>query len=171
MQSNKNKLKDPSVKCFAPLKGKSPKILILGTMPGQASLEKQQYYGYTHNSFWKIMFDMFNIPFSADYKERQKLIKSRDIALWDTIASCQRQGSSDTAIKDIKYNNIGKFLKDNAAVKAVFFNGQFAHKVFIKGIAGNISIDIFVLPSTSPANTVKYDKKLKEWLKIRAFLD
>lgn len=162
--------KDNIINCFEPLKGSSPKVLILGTMPGGASLRRHEYYGYEHNAFWKLMFDILETPFSDKYAGRVKLLKSKGIALWDTIAECERQGSSDTAIKNIVYNDIESFLKKNKSIKAVVLNGKFAHKVFTKAVKNDIEAEILVMPSTSPANTVKYAEKLKKWRKIKEFL-
>lgn len=164
MSGNKNKLK-----CFAPLIGKNPKVLVLGTMPGGAALRKREYYGYEHNAFWKIMFDIFETPFSIDYKVRTDLLKSNFVALWDTIAECEREGSSDTAIKNIVYNDVEDFLKKYKTIKAVFLNSKFAYKIFLKAVKNDIKPEVLVMPSTSPANTVKYEKKLSEWLKIKDF--
>ena len=166
MSGNKDKLR-----CFAPLIGKNPKVLILGTMPGGTALKKQEYYGYEHNAFWKIIFEIFDTEFSTDYKIRTKLLKDKGIALWDTIASCMREGSSDTAIKNIVYNDIESFLEKNTTIKAVFLNSKFAYEIFKKAVKKDIKPKIFVMPSTSPANTIKYEKKLKEWETIRNFLD
>lgn len=170
-KSLRNKTEGEILKCFAPLKGKNPKILILGTMPGGAALRKQEYYGYEHNAFWKIMFEIFKKPFSANYKDRTNLLKSNFVALWDTIATCEREGSSDTAIKNIVYNDIESFLKKNKTIKAVVLNSKFAHKIFLKAVKNDINPKILVMPSTSPANTVKYARKLKEWQAIKEFLD
>jgi hypoxanthine-DNA glycosylase len=169
---NKNKLaaKGGIIRCFEPLKGKNPKVLILGTMPGGAALRKKEYYGYEHNAFWKIMFDIFEVPFSTDYKKRTMLLKSNYIVLWDTIASCEREGSSDTAIKNIVYNDIEAFLDKNKTIKTIILNSKFAHKIFLKAVKGDTGRLILVMPSTSPANTVKYEKKLEEWVKIKEFL-
>jgi hypoxanthine-DNA glycosylase len=163
--------KDKIIRCFAPLKGKNPVVLILGTMPGGAALRKKEYYGYEHNAFWKIMFDIFETRFSADYGIRTNLLKNNGIALWDTIASCEREGSSDTAMKNIVYNNIEGFLKENKSVKAIFLNSKFAHKIFLKAVKADIEQKVFVMPSTSPANTVKYEKKLEQWAKIKEFIN
>ena len=167
MSGNKDKL----IRCFAPLASKNPKVLVLSTMPGGAALRKKEYYGYEHNAFWKIIFDIFDVPFSSDYKVRKNLLKSNFVALWDTIASCERQGSSDTAIKNIIYNDIESFLKKHESIRAVFLNSKFAHKIFLKAVKGSINPQVLVMPSTSPANTVKYEKKLRQWLAIKEFLD
>jgi hypoxanthine-DNA glycosylase len=164
-----NKSKGGVLKCFAPLAGKAPKVLILGTMPGGTALKKRQYYGYEHNAFWKIMFEIFETPFSADYKVRANFLKSNSVALWDTVASCERKGSGDAAVKNAAYNNIEGFLQKHKSVKAVFLNGRSAYKFFLKAVKNEITACVFTLPSTSPAHAVPYAKKLAEWLKIKDF--
>lgn len=166
MSGNKNKL----IYSFKPLKGENPKVLILGTMPGKASLAKQEYYGYEYNAFWKIIFEILEKPFSSDYGIKEKLLKEKGIALWDTIESCQRKGSSDASIKNIKYNDIESFLENNPGIRAIFLNGKSAYNIFIKAIKNKIKPEIFIMPSTSPANTVKYDVKLLQWVKVKEFL-
>ena len=168
MPVNKNIVN--AVKCFVPLAGKEPKVLILGTMPGKASLEKRQYYGYEHNAFWKLMFEILGVPFSESYKEKIKLLKSNFVALWDVISDCQRKGSSDTAIKNIIYNDISGFLDKHKSIKAVFLNGKRAQKEFIKAVNCKMPAMVLPMPSTSPANTIKYAVKLKEWKKIKDFI-
>ena len=168
MQVNKDIVN--AARCFAPLAGKEPKVLILGTMPGKASLEKRQYYGYKYNAFWKLMFDILGVPPGKSYKDRTKLLKSGSVALWDVISSCQRKGSSDTAIKNTIYNDISGFLDKHKSIKAVFLNGKAAHKAFIKAVSGKTGAKVFAMPSTSPANTVKYAVKLEKWKKIKDFI-
>lgn len=161
---------DNRLNCFKPLKAKKPKILILGTMPGNASLESNEYYAYKHNAFWKIMFELLETQFSEKYEEKKKLVLNNNIALWDTISSCLRVGSSDTAIKDVQYNDINGFLIKNKDIKAVFLNGQLAAKLFYKSGITFSKIKVFIMPSTSPANTIKYEQKLKQWARIKEFI-
>jgi G:T/U mismatch-specific DNA glycosylase len=170
MSGNKDKLK-----CFSPLTGKNPKILILGTMPGGESLKKQEYYAYSRNVFWKLLFEVLNKPFKDSYKDRVNLIKNNAIALWDTLLSCERKNSSDSKIKKGSevYNDIYGLLKKNKSIRAVFFTSKTAEKYFEKGLDGKflpLEIHREYLPSPSPANTVKYEKKLEQWLVIKDFL-
>ena len=74
-------------------------------MPGKISLEINEYYGYKHNAFWKIMFDIFETEYSNDYKIKQNLLKNNNIALWDMLKFCKRTGSLDSNIKNEEANN------------------------------------------------------------------
>lgn len=80
---------------FKPIVNENSKILILGTMPGERSIKLQQYYGHGRNQFWKIIFELFNEPFTKDYNKRTELLLRKKIALWDVISHCESKGSSD----------------------------------------------------------------------------
>ena len=84
---------------FPPISNIESKVLILGTMPGIASLKLNQYYGHTRNNFWKLLFEIFNEPFSTDYEIRKKMLLKNNVALWDVIKVCVREGSLDCDIK------------------------------------------------------------------------
>ena len=86
------------IQSFPPIISKKSKILILGSIPGTKSLEKKEYYAHPQNHFWKLLFCMFGEEFSADYQDRLKLLEKYHIALWDTIESCEREGSQDVKI-------------------------------------------------------------------------
>jgi len=96
-------------KALLPIIEKSSRILILGTMPGEQSIAKQQYYGNPSNQFWKILFTIFNEDFSLSYEDRKALLSKHKIALWNVLASCQRQGSSDAKIIEEVPNDLDKF--------------------------------------------------------------
>lgn len=148
---------------FAPIIANNPKILILGTMPGEASLKLQQYYGFPQNAFWRILFEVYQIPFSEDYQERTKLILTQHLALWDVLQYCKREGSLDSAIKEEVPNVIGELLRQNTTIHKILFNGQKAKAYFDKYIK-NTELELCVLPSTSPANaSMKFDEKFELW--------
>ena len=101
----------PLLRSFKPFVDSNSKILILGTMPGPMALEKQEYYGFTGNHFWKILFRLFDIFDPLSYSEKVALIKEKRIALWDVFKSCERTGALDSAIRCAEYNNIPGLLK------------------------------------------------------------
>ncbi|MGB2579670.1 TDG/mug DNA glycosylase family protein [Elusimicrobium simillimum] len=151
-------------KCFAPLTAPNPKILILGTMPGEDSLAMEEYYGHGRNAFWPIMFKFFGAEFSADYNVKKRLITGGGLALWDTVASCKREGSLDSDIKDIAPNDINGFIKKHPSIRQVFFNGKSAEKFYFKYNTRLEGVEYIPLPSTSPAYAAKsFDFKLKAW--------
>lgn len=133
-------------------------------MPGIASLQQQQYYGHPRNHFWKIIAHLYNsneIP--TDYEDRKNILLQNNIALWDVLEFCEREGSLDIAIKNPKPNAILNLLAEQPSISRIIFNGKESHKLFMKyfGILENITYRI--VPSTSPANTMKFETKFENW--------
>ena len=94
------------ISSFLPIIDAQSEILILGSIPGVKSLEKQQYYGHPQNKFWKIIFELLNEEFTDDYTQRIATISKHHIALWDVIDSCERKGSLDSEIRNEEANQI-----------------------------------------------------------------
>ena len=143
--------------------------LILGSMPGVESLRRQQYYAYKHNCFWRIMAEFFSFDYNISYAERMNYLRRNRIALWDTVQCCVRPGSMDSDIKHAKPNDFERLFKDCPNITKIFFNGQTAHKLFIKHQKQMRlpELELIVLPSTSPANAAtSYQKKLKAWRQL-----
>lgn len=151
-------------KAFTPIVSMSSKILILGTMPGEKSLKLQQYYGNRGNHFWKIMFEMFGIPFSDDYDERINLLMKHGIALWDVLQFCEREGSLDSNIKNEIANDFEAFYNAHPNIMHVFFSSKNAAKYYDKYVGRRNNIVYDILPSPSGANATKsFKEKLQEW--------
>lgn len=156
--------------------GKDAHVLILGSMPGAQSLTKQQYYANPRNRFWRIMYALFNQEYvNPSYAEKTNFVKKHQIALWDSIHYCKRQGSLDSAIKDEEPNNIPGLLRAYPDIRAIAFNGSKSFAVFKKHFKALIpnSIDLMKMPSTSPTPS-RYPKtlneKIEEWSKIKKYL-
>lgn len=155
---------------FKPISDAESKILILGTMPGEKSLEVQQYYGHPLNQFWKLMFTIFEQPFSVSYQEREALLRANHIALWDVLSHCEGEGSADTSIKNEIANDFDTFYKNHPCIKHVFFASKQAEKFYSKYAGKREGVTYQVLPSPSPANAVKsFEQKLMEWKQIRLY--
>lgn len=154
---------------FPPIANESSRILILGTMPGKDSLRADQYYANTRNSFWKIIFALFDKSFSTDYEVRKKLLLDNKVAIWDTLRVCLREGSSDSSITGFEPNDLGGFVKNHASIKTVFLNGKDAALYFRTFYDGPIINQIY-LPSTSAANAIGWERKFKEWSLILNYL-
>jgi hypoxanthine-DNA glycosylase len=161
---------------FAPIADKNAKILILGSMPSETSLSKQQYYGHERNAFWPIMESLFNADARIkinNYKQRQNMIIENNIAVWDVLKSCYRKGSLDTAIKmnSIQTNDFYSFFSTHQAIRKVFFNGAKAETIYKRYVLNNMShfaglIKYNRLPSTSPAYaTMTLQQKSAAWSK------
>ena len=158
------------ISSFPPLISEDSKVLILGSVPGIKSLEMQEYYAHPQNKFWRILFELFDEEFTTDYCGKIKLLKKYKIGVWDVIDSCQRKGSLDTEIKNENHHNILKLLEDFPSIKVIFCNGQKSFKTLNKILPNDLEIPIVVLPSTSPAYTIPYEKKLQEWSVIKSYL-
>lgn len=117
---------------FEPIADAGSRILILGTMPGERSLQLQQYYGHAGNHFWKIMFSILEQPFSTDYAERIKLLKDHKIALWDVLQNCEGRGSSDNAIKNEIPNDFKAFYNQHKNIKSVLFASKKAEEFYTR---------------------------------------
>lgn len=158
------------ISSFPPIVSKDSKILILGSVPGIKSLEMQEYYAHPQNKFWRILFELFQQDFTSDYAEKIQFLKRNGIAVWDVIDSCERKGSLDTEIKNANHHNILQLLQDFPSIKAIFCNGQKSFKTLSKILPDDLQIPIMVMPSTSPAYTIPYEKKLQEWSTVKSFL-
>ncbi|MGA9574683.1 MAG: DNA-deoxyinosine glycosylase [Lysobacterales bacterium] len=153
---------------FAAVARPDARVLVLGSMPGVASLEAGQYYAFPHNAFWKIMGDLFGAEPQLDYASRLQILHDNGIALWDVIRTCIRPGSLDSAIRDegMQTNDFSGFFKQHPHIRQVYFNGQKAAGLFRKHVVPELSATYayHVLPSTSPANAGKtYAAKLEAW--------
>jgi hypoxanthine-DNA glycosylase len=149
---------------FLPVISEKPIVLILGTMPGIASLQQQQYYGHPRNHFWKIMSHLYNsteIP--NDYVDKTRLLLENNLALWDVLHSCDRNGSLDMHIKNPIPNQLPKLLQAHPSIAKIVFNGKESHLLFIKNFRQISDINHQIVPSTSPANTMKFEFKLDLW--------
>jgi hypoxanthine-DNA glycosylase len=139
-------------------------ILILGTMPGAMSLAKQEYYANPRNHFWKILYTHFGaLPIPENFKEKVQFLKYNKIGLWDVLENCERKGSLDIHIKNQKENDFEALLNEFPSITKIVFNGKQSHAFFYKRFGQIEGITYFVMPSTSPANTMAFENKLKIW--------
>jgi TDG/mug DNA glycosylase family protein len=158
---------------FAPVAAPDARLLILGSMPGIASLEAAEYYAFPRNVFWKIMGDLFAADPLLDYQSRLQTLTANHIALWDVIQACQRPGSLDSAISEegMATNDFNDFLKQFPQITHIYFNGQKAAGLFEKKVKPTLTghYQYHALPSTSPAYAaMNYAGKLEAWSVIRA---
>lgn len=154
-------------KSFAPIIDHNCRILILGSMPGVKSLTEQQYYAHPYNRFWRLMCLLLDedIPLN-DYAAKTDMLLKNDIALWDTLAYCEREGSLDSDINGEIPNDIVGLLNDYPRLITIVCNGGKASSAFRKYFAKQISQDIkvYYLHSTSPANArMTLDALADEW--------
>ncbi|MDD5699501.1 MAG: DNA-deoxyinosine glycosylase [Victivallaceae bacterium] len=148
--------------------------LILGSMPGVASLRRRQYYAHPHNCFWRIMGELLEFDYRRAYAERIEYLLEHRIALWDTAERCIRPGSMDSDIKQVQPNDFEALFRKCPGIGKIFFNGQTAHRLFLKHCRQMRlpETELIVLPSTSPANaSIPYSKKLEVWRQIKERVD
>lgn len=157
---------------FPPIAAPNAEILILGSMPGQASLAANEYYAHPRNGFWPIMAQLLNFDPKAPYAERLQALTLARIALWDVLHSCTRRGSLDANIDSDSSiaNDFSAFLGQRPSIKRIFFNGAKAESTFIKHVTPKLDssgILISRLPSTSPAHAaLSFEEKLQAWKAI-----
>lgn len=153
---------------FRPIAGRRPKVLILGSLPGAASLRLKQYYGHPRNRFWDLVGDVLGEDLRAlTYARRLGRLKARGIALWDIVKQARRRGSLDADIQDASHNEAGEFVKTRR-IEAVFCNGSTAYALYKRRYGHP---NVFRLPSSSPANaSIPYAVKRRAWRRIRAYL-
>jgi len=148
-------------------------ILILGSMPGKASLQAGQYYAHPRNQFWPILGELVGAEPALDYVERTRALMSAGIALWDVLKSCYRSSSLDADIdkSSIIVNDFAAFFAGHPHIRQVFFNGATAEQAFRRYVLPDIDAEDLVLqrlPSTSPAHAgMSYQQKLQRWQSIK----
>lgn len=150
--------------CFPPVAQPDAETLILGSMPSVQSLAQGFYYAHPRNAFWRIMADIFDCPPPQTVEEKRQLMTGHRLALWDSIHSCQRPGSLDSSIRAVQANDFASLFDCCPNISRICFNGRTAHAQFAAH-AGEFlqGRQALLLPSTSPAYTMKYEQKLELW--------
>lgn len=158
------------IRSFPAVVGRRPKVLILGTLPGIASLRLGQYYGHPRNKFWELLGAALELDLrSMSYARRLRALKARGVALWDVVADARRAGSLDAAIRGERHNEVLDLILKRR-IRAVFFNGGVARAMFERRF-GKPPVPSFLLPSSSPAYaSVSFAAKARGWRRIRPFL-
>ncbi|MEE9355014.1 MAG: DNA-deoxyinosine glycosylase [Methylococcaceae bacterium] len=158
------------IESFPPLIAEHCKVLVLGSMPGEESLRRQQYYAHPRNAFWPIMQQIFGWH-ETTYELRSHQLVTSGVAVWGVLQRCTRSGSLDASIdpKSIEVNDFDRLLNRYSAINSVFFNGGTAAKVFNKNVLPKLSGDLLhlsyqQLPSTSPAHAaMTLNQKTAAW--------
>lgn len=159
---------------FPPIASANAHTLILGSMPGIKSLQANQYYAHPQNLFWPFMSELLRFDLSLAYEERTTKLKENDIALWDVLQHCHRQGSLDSDIRkdSMVPNDFLGFLEQHQSIRHIFFNGKKSEEVFRRYVMNAIQTDFpgiryTGLPSTSPANaSIKREEKFRQWQQV-----
>ena len=161
---------------FPPIASADARVLVLGSMPGQKSLDHQQYYAHPGNSFWKIICDTTE-SVADNYEARKALVLKNNIAVWDVLLHCERRGSLDSNIKSgsMVCNDFRTFFSQHKKISSILFNGKTAERVYRRHVEEPhpdlydplpAKPVLYPLPSTSPAMaSLKYREKLDIWSK------
>ena len=148
---------------IAPVFDKSSRILILGSFPSVKSREAMFFYGHPQNRFWPVLAAVLGCERPTTIEEKKRLALTHHIALWDTIASCEIEGSSDSSIRDAVPTDLSVLLA-HAPIRAVFCNGQTAFRLYGRYQEQETGLPAMLLPSTSPANAAySVPRLLESW--------
>lgn len=157
---------------FAPVVAPAARILILGSLPGEASLAAQRYYAHPQNQFWRLtgaVIGREDLP-SFDYDARLETLVAAGIGLWDTVASATREGSLDAAIREAEHAPLAELVARLPHLRAVGFNGKTSARIGRAQLAGS-SLALVDLPSSSPAYaSLAFAAKRERWLQLKQFL-
>jgi len=155
---------------FPPIAARNARVLVLGSMPSEASLAAHEYYAFRHNQFWRIAGELCGVAPDASYARRKAALKRRRIALWDVVAKCVRPGSLDASIREdsIRVNDFAAFLAAHPQIRRVCFNGRKAESAWRRHVLPSLpatrKLEYRLLPSTSPAHAgMGYRSKLRAW--------
>jgi hypoxanthine-DNA glycosylase len=157
------------IRSFAPVAESSATLLILGSIPGLASLRAGQYYAHPRNQFWRILGEVIDVESERPYADRVRRLTSSRIALWDVLQSCMRAGSLDADIESgsIVPNDFVRFFTGHPQIRRVVFNGSTAERCFRRHVLPGLPdrpLEYVRLPSTSPAHAaLSYRQKLEAW--------
>ena len=157
-----------AIKCsFRPIVDLNSRYLILGSLPGDLSLEKQEYYGHPQNRFWRLLGMIFQEDSMLDYADKKRFLLKHHIAVWDVCGTAFRVGSMDTAIQEVVPNDILDLLKQNPGIEHVLFNGKKAMHLYDRFFERIDDIQYHELPSTSPANaSYNLEKLYEKWVMV-----
>ena len=157
------------IQSFPPIADKNARLLILGSIPGKASLEAGEYYAHPRNQFWRIIAELLDTGPLITYPNKTQALLDAHIAVWDVMHSCFRPGSLDAAIdkNSIVANDFKGFLAEHPHINQVFFNGATAEQAFRRLVLPNLikpTLRLQRLPSTSPAHAaLSFQQKLLDW--------
>lgn len=156
---------------FAPVVDAATRLLILGSLPGDASLKAAQYYAHPRNGFWLLIGGVLGEPLpELSYEQRLERLKARGVGLWDVIASAERSGSLDAAIKSPEAADLRGLIGGLPDLRAVAFNGGLAARMGRRILTDLEGVALIDLPSSSPAHAISLSAKAETWAILGKFL-
>ena len=157
--------------CFAPVIRADTKLLVLGSLPGRVSLAREQYYAHPQNQFWRLIGRVVDRDLAGlGYEDRLGALLDAGIGLWDTVAAATREGSLDSSIRLHAASDLAELVESLPELRAAGFNGGTSARIGRRQLAGIDGIDLVDLPSSSPAFTIPFERKLEAWLKLQDYL-
>jgi len=149
---------------MSPAGSSDAKLLILGSLPGEASLKAQRYYAHPQNQFWRLLGRAIGEDLAGiDYDDRLVRLAARRIALWDVVAEASRAGSLDGAIRGATPNQVRDYAATHPSLRAIAFNGKTSARIGRIGLGELKGVELIDLPSSSPAFTLALEEKAKSW--------
>lgn len=156
---------------FPPVADARTRVLVLGSLPGEESLARGQYYAHPRNHFWRLIGAVIEEELDAlPYAARLERLLAAGVGLWDTIGAATRRGSLDGNIRGIEANPLGELVATLPELRAVGFNGGRSASLGMTALAGEPRLALLPLPSSSPAFTLPFAAKLERWTALRPFL-
>ena len=152
-----------------PAGARDARLLLLGSLPGDASLAAQRYYAHPTNQFWRLLGAALDEELAGlEYDERLIRLSERGVALWDVVDRAERRGSLDGAIRGVRHNALAEYATTHPRLQAIGFNGQTAAR-FGRRAFGDTALTLIDLPSSSAAFTLSFDAKRTRWLILAGF--
>lgn len=154
---------------FAPVVDADTRLLVLGSLPGDASLAQDQYYAHRQNQFWRLMSAVIEVDLPPlAYAARLAALLEHGVGLWDVVARAQRDGSLDSGIRNHVHNDLPGLLAGLPRVNTIAFNGGTAARLgtrLLQGCAGQYRM--ITLPSSSAAHTLAFAEKSARWTALK----
>ncbi len=158
-------------RAFDPVVDANTRLLILGSLPGDASLKAAQYYAHPQNAFWRLTGGVIGVDLAAlPYAERLDALKAAGVGLWDVIARANRSGSLDAAIRDAEAADLNLLVARLPRLRAVAFNGATSARIGRRTLIPAADLSLIDLPSSSPAHTRSFQSKAEAWSVLKPFL-
>ncbi|HEU0155544.1 MAG TPA: DNA-deoxyinosine glycosylase [Stellaceae bacterium] len=162
----------PEKRSFPPIVDERARVLVLGTLPGEESLRRQEYYAHPRNLFWPILFALFDAAPVADYGAKLAFVTAQRVALWDVCETGEREASADASIRRERPNAIDRLLDAHPLIRTVAFNGTGAQRLHDRHFPRCPGLTYLAMPSTSPAHArLDFTAKLAQWQSLRIALD
>ena len=153
----------PLLAGLPPIIDSGVETLILGSFPSPASLAAGSYYAHPQNQFWRLLAAVLDEPQlpGADMAERRRLLLMRGVGVWDLYRHCRREGALDAAIEDPELNDFAALRRAAPRLGSAVFNGLEAARSARR--LALLGLHTAVVPSTSPAYTLPFARKLERW--------